>query len=167
MRAIGRSWRSRAAMVVAVCAWLVPLRVAAQQPLPALLVASPDGVTESIDALSIEPQWLIVYVTPNCPACDRLLDALATWQSPVASARTVVVVSGEPVAVRAYVTNRRAAVATARLYNDEQMQLPRALGLAGGPAIVAIRAGQVEWVLKGVLNDPAALEPVMRAWIDY
>lgn len=166
MRAIGRSWRSRAAMV-AVCAWLVPLQVAAQQPLPTFQVASPDGATESIDALSIEPQWLIVYVTPNCPACNRLLDALATWQSPAANARTVVIVSGEPVAVRSYVTNRRAAVATSRMYSDEQMQLPRALGLAGGPAIVGIRGGQVEWVLKGVLNDPDALEPVIRAWVEY
>ncbi len=166
MGGLGRSWRSRAAMV-AICAWLVPLRVAAQQPLPTFQVASPDGATESIHALSIEPQWLIVYVTPNCPACNRLLDALATWQSPAAMARTVVVVSGEPVAARAYVTNRAAAVATSRIYSDEQMQLPRALGLASSPAIVAIRGGHVEWVLKGVLNDPDALESVIRAWLEY
>lgn len=166
MRGIGGSWRSLAAMV-AVCAWLVPLRVAAQQPLPTFQVETSEGRTESIHALTIEPQWLIVYVTPNCPACNRLLDSLATWQSPAANARTVIIVAGEPVAVRAYVTSRRAAVATARLYGDEQMQMPRALGLAGGPAIVAIRRGQIEWVLTGVLNDPDALEPVIRAWVEY
>lgn len=166
MRGIGGSWRSLAAMV-AVCAWLMPLRVAAQQPLPAFQVETSEGRTESIHALTIEPQWLIVYVTPNCPACNRLLDSLAAWQSPAANARTVVIVAGEPVAVRAYVAARHGVASAIRLYADVTMQAARALALSGSPSIVAIRRGQIEWVLTGVLNDPEALEPAIRAWVEY
>ncbi len=151
---------------LAVCGAMPVANATERKPLPAFEVQDPDGGMESSLRLSSDAQWLIVYATTDCPACDRLLDALPAGQSPVALARTIVIVAGEPAAVGPYVVRRQSASPAMRFYADAQMQASVALGLTGGPALVGIRRGQIEWALTGVFNDPAALEPVMRAWLE-
>ena len=171
MRGLGRRRAGRLVRICAVVAaafWSCESVVAAEQRvLPAFEVEAPEGLTVSSEQLSADAQWLMVYVSPTCAACDRLLELMAARQSPAAAARTVVIVAGERAAARAYVAARHGVAPAMRLYADVTMQAARALALSGSPSIVAIRRGQIEWVLTGVLNDPDALEPVIRAWVEY
>jgi hypothetical protein len=41
------------------------------------------------------------------------------------------------------------------------------LELKGAPALIGIDHGEVSWTISGVLNDPKALEFVVRKWVEY
>ena len=79
----------RAGRLVQLCAvvatafwWCEFMAVAAEQRvLPAFEVEAAEGQTVSSELLSIDAQWLMVYVSPGCAACDRLLELLATKKS--------------------------------------------------------------------------------------
>lgn len=43
--------------------------------------------------------------------------------------------------------------------NDEDLRT-----LQHVPALVAVERGRIAWVVTGVLNDPAAVEPIVRSW---
>jgi hypothetical protein len=49
-------------------------------------------------------------------------------------------------------------------YADADAQGARTLGLQHEPALVAIENGRVAWTVTGVLNDPRAVEPIIRNW---
>jgi hypothetical protein len=139
-----------------------------RKPLPVFEVFTPEGSAAESRQLSQEPQWLIIYTTADCASCDRLLDALEHWQSPQLLARTVVIVGGHPSVVGPYLQRRRDASAVAiSFYSDAQGQAWQTLALTGIPVLLGVRAGQLEWSLSGVLNDPSALESVVRKWVEY
>lgn len=161
--------RLAGACAVAAALWLavsIPAS-ARQRELPVFQVEGRDGQIVSSDQLASDVQWLMVYMSPACAACDRLTELLAASQSPAAAERTVVIVGGAPAAARAHAASRREIAATMRIYADLSMQAARALSLAGSPSIVAIRGGRIEWTLTGVLNDPDALASVIRTWVEY
>ena len=167
-RRLNQSLRVWSAVALAAVACLATVHASERKPLPAFPVLDAEGRAVVSRDLSVDAQWLIVYATPGCPACDRLLDALSAGQSPVAVSRTIVIVSGEAAAAAAYASARREAAPAMHVYVDQQQgQAGAALGLANGPAVVGIRRGQIEWALTGVLNDPSAVEPAMRAWVEY
>ena len=41
------------------------------------------------------------------------------------------------------------------------------LGGAGTPAIIGIRKGRMEWMIKALLKDPATLTPGIRTWVEH
>jgi hypothetical protein len=137
------------------------------KPLPAFDLVAADGRTVSSSALSQEQQWLLVYVTPGCLPCDRLVKALGEWRSPLADARTVLVV-GAPAgeATKYLAATRPAALAGVPAYTDPSRKIHEALKIGGAPALIGIKDGRVEWTLGGVLNDPRAVESVIRAWVE-
>jgi len=42
-------------------------------------------------------------------------------------------------------------------YADAQGEAWRALGIKGAPVIIGIRKGRMEWMISGLLKDPATL----------
>ena len=52
-------------------------------------------------------------------------------------------------------------------YADAQGEAWQALGLTGTPAIIGIRKGRMEWMISGLLKDPATLTSAIRTWVEY
>jgi hypothetical protein len=134
-----------------------------QRALPAFDLVSPGGAAVASSTLSQDAHWLLIYVSTTCGSCDRLLTALEQWRPTLPQGRIVVVIRGPRDAAQGYAT-RHVDAAGLPWYADEDQQAARALGLQHEPALVAIESGHVAWVVTGVLNDPSAVEPIIRNW---
>ena len=159
--------RLAVATVIAVALGLAALvSTAEKRPLPAFQVATLDGM--AVDSPQVGPagQWLLIYVTPTSAASARLLSGMKQWETPELDARTVVVI-GAPVADAArFVSARAAEFPSVRWLADPQSAAWQALRLTGTPYILGVKDGQIAWSLAGVLNDPKALESVIRSWVE-
>jgi hypothetical protein len=146
----------------------VALAAMEQRPLPAFTVASAVGTPTSSAALSTEPRWILIYVSPGCRSCDRLLGSLKDWQSPQLTSRTVVIVRSPKAGSAAYVAEHMPAEAAGvAWFADHQDQAWQALDLKGSPVLIGVDRGEIKWTISGVLNDPKALESVVRTWVEY
>jgi hypothetical protein len=138
-------------------------RAAEQSALPAFDLVSPAGAAVASSALSNQSRWLLIYVSAACGSCDRLLAALEQWRPTLPSGRIVILIGASRDRALAYATQHADAAGMA-WYVDADQQAARALGLQHEPALVAVENGRVAWTVTGVLNDPAAIEPIIRNW---
>jgi hypothetical protein len=138
-----------------------------QKPLPAFNVLGADGTAVSSSQLPVSNQWLLIYVVPGCRSCDLLLRALKSWQSAQLLQQTIIVV-GAPTAAAAqqYIQGVLPPdVGAVQWYADVQAEAWTALQLTGTPVLVGVRKGTIQWAISGVLNDPGALESVVKTWV--
>jgi hypothetical protein len=155
------------AALVAAAGLSVSIQAIERKPLPGFQVFASNGAVTS-QQLSQQPKWLIIYGTTGCPACDRLLDAVKSWQSPQIQSRAVLLVGGDPKLIPAYLSQRQANdPQPLSSFSDAQGQAWQALSLSSSPVVIGIQAGRIEWSIGGVLNDPSALESAIKAWVDY
>jgi hypothetical protein len=147
-----------------VCGAARTVRASEQTALPAFDVASPQGAIVHSTGLSGEPRWLMIYVSPGCLPCDRLLAALAKWQSTMVTERLIVVVAADAAAAERYAAAQMAATPI-KWYADSGGEARRSLGIQQPLALVAVENGRVQWTVSGVLNDPEALEPLVSTWV--
>lgn len=139
-----------------------------QRPLPAFQVLSLDGTTVDSAQLSAVERWLLIYVTPECSPCDRLLQALKAWRTPQLVERIVLIVGADAVPARAWVQDQLPAeISGVAWFADERGEAVQALRLQGAPVLLGIRQGRIEWEISGVLNDPNALASVVQTWVEY
>lgn len=135
------------------------------RPLPPFEVASSAGALVQSDRLTASARALLVYVTPETVASDRLLRAIDAWTG-VDAARIVVIANGPAASIDARIKPQLGASSTSMaVYADPDGRAARALALTSIPALVGIERGAVAWVVQGVLNDPAMVEPVVRNWL--
>src|SRR5262245_22513230 len=127
--------------------------------LPTFAVTSASGATVSSLSLSQQPRWLLIYVTPSCRSCDRLIESLKQWQSPALASRTVIVVRGA--GGGRYIQDHTSSGFDVLWYADEGDKAWRSLELQSAPALIGIERGEIKWSVSGVLNDPKALEAVV------
>jgi len=139
---------------------------AQKRPLPEFLVTTPGGTEVTAASLATPGQWLLVYVTAGSAPSGRLVEALKTWQSPALSERTVIVVGGALADAQAFVAQQANAGPSVRWVADPASAAWKALRLSGTPTLIGVKDGRIEWVLAGVLNDPKALESVVRSWVE-
>jgi hypothetical protein len=139
-----------------------------QKPLPPFRLLAPDGATlVPSNELQGGDQWLLVYVSPGCPSCDLLLAALKGWQSASLIQHTIVVVGAQTTAAAQQYMQRMLPpeVGAVQWYADVQAEAWTALQLTGTPVLVGVRKGMIQWAISGVLNDPGALESVVKTWV--
>jgi hypothetical protein len=138
-----------------------------RKPLPLFRLLASDGATVvPSNELPGGDQWLLVYVSPGCPSCDLLLAALKGWQSASLIQHTILVV-GAPTAAAAQQYVQRILppdVSGIQWYADVQAEAWTALQLTGTPVLVGVNKGTIQWAISGVLNDPGALESVVKTW---
>lgn len=159
------SWICRGVLLIVATASLAAYE---RRPLPAFAVTSPAGVALPGTTLSTQPRWVLMYVSPGCRSCDRLLQSLKDWQSPQITSRTVVIVRGTSLEAAAYIAEHLPPESGAvAWYADEGSQAWQALGLKSTPALIGVERGEIDWTIGGVLNDPKALELVIRKWVEY
>ena len=157
-----RAW-ALALVAVALSLGAGRARAEGQTALPAFNLVSPAGVGVVSTGLSQEAHWVLIYVSTACGSCDRLLDALERWRPTLTPGRIVVVIRGSRDTARSYAA-QHADAAGLPWYADVDQTAARALGLEHQPALVAIENGRVAWTVNGVLNDPQAVEPIIRNW---
>ena len=141
------------------------VRASAQSTLPAFDVMSEQGAIVHSAALSPQPRWLLIYVTPACAPCDRLLAMLAASPATLATLRLVVVIGADVTAAGHYAAGHLSGMPVP-WYADVSGEGRRSLGLQQSVALVAVENGQRQWTVSGVLNDPHALETVIRTWVE-
>lgn len=140
---------------------------AQDRAIPEFVVTHPDGHEVASTVMSAQPKWLFVYLTPNCRPCNTFMRALPKWQSADLMARVVLVVSGPRAEARAWIEKSLPPeLQSLAWYSDPDRAAAKALDLNGAPSLIGIRDGKIEWELAGVLNDPAALESVVRSWVE-
>jgi len=147
---------------------LAATRVAAieQRPLPVFHVTTADGSLVSSAQFNPSGQWLLIYVAPGSPSCDRLLVALKGWVSPNLLERTVIVVGGSTDGAQAYLAKALPPeVGAIAWYADPQDEAWAALRLTGAPVLVGVKEKTIQWSISGVLNDPKVLESAVRTWV--
>jgi hypothetical protein len=159
------SWICRTLLLIVATATIA---ASERRPLPAFTVTSPSGAAVASTALSAQPRWVLIYVSPGCRSCDRLLQSLKEWQSPQLTSRTVVIVRGPSLEAAAYIAERMPPESAATAwYADEGSEAWQALSLKGTPVLIGVERGEINWTIGGVLNDPKALESVVRKWVEY
>jgi hypothetical protein len=149
-----------AAVVLGLAGGGARVRAAEQNALPAFDLVSPAGAAVASSALSNEAHWLLIYVSTSCGSCDRLLSALEQWRPTLRPGRIVVVIRGTRDTAQGYATRH----AGNTWYADPEQRAAHALGLQHEPALVAVENGRIAWVVTGVLNDPSAVESIIRNW---
>ena len=132
--------------------------------LPSFSVTSSGGAAVASAALSSQSRWLLVYVSPSCRSCERLIESLKERQSPTLISRTVIVVRSAEAA--RYIAEHQSGFDVA-WYADLQDDAWRSLELKSVPTLVGVEGGEIKWTVGGVLNDPKALESVVRRWVEY
>lgn len=162
---MSRSMRILSAAVLAMV--LMGASAGAQQgrPLPSFTATTAAGAAVASDHLNVSERWLLVYAAPGAVACDRLLRALDSWAAGEA-ARVVVIAAGPRESIE---TGIRPLLPTSApelaVYADPDGSVAGALGVTSVPALVAVEGGAIAWIVQGVLNDPAMVEPVVRGWL--
>jgi hypothetical protein len=141
-------------------------QAAEQRPLPAFNVVSLEGTAVSSGQVGTVGQWIVIYVTPTSPASIRLLSAMKAWESPAMAQRVVVLVGAPLEDAKAFVGGRAQEWPAVRWFADPQGEAWKALRLTGTPYLLGVRDARITWSLAGVLNDPAALESVIRSWVE-
>jgi len=140
---------------------------AQNRPLPDFLVRGGADQEIASSVMSVQPKWLLVYLAPDCRPCNTLMRALPKWQSAELMVRVVLVVAGPTADARTWVEkNLPAEMQNLTWFADPDRAASKALKLTGAPVLIGVRNGQIEWQLGGVLNDPAALESVVRSWVE-
>jgi hypothetical protein len=155
-------------VLLALLAVSLPVTAIERGPLPAFATVTATGAVVTSAALSSETKWLLIYVVPGNPACNKLLTALQSWASPAFLSRVVIVVGGKLESAQPFIESRAATTTGSySWYADPDGGAAKALQVQSVPAIVAVSQGKIEWTLGGVLNDPSAIEPVVRKWVEY
>jgi hypothetical protein len=136
------------------------LGAAERRPLPVFELKGPGGVKTPSNALSTANRWVLIYVKTKSVPCDRLLQSMAAWKIPQSSTRTALVIGD------AYEDAARYAEGKGfPWYADDEAMAWESLQLRGVPVLLGIEGGKIAWTLAGVLNDPAALESILRTWL--
>jgi hypothetical protein len=158
----------RAAVALAVVVALGQRHVVAEgRPLPVFSVTAADGSLVSSAALGGSEPWLLIYASPQCVACERLLRALDDWAIARASGRTVVIVASEASSnapANGSPTTGATSQSAVRSFSDSGGAAGLSLEVTDVPAVMGIRDGRIEWTVQGVLNDPAMLKGLLERW---
>jgi hypothetical protein len=152
--------------MIAAPPWRGDARASEKRPLPAFEVVAPDGAVVASAQLAPPGKWLLIYVTPTSLASARLLTSMKQWETPAMAARTVVVIGAPLATAQRFIKERSAEFPSVRWVVDPQNVAWQALRLSGTPFLLGVKDGEIAWSLAGVLNDPKALESVIRTWVE-
>jgi hypothetical protein len=159
-------WKTLAWIVVAVLV-LGSARAPAVErgPLPDVELVRPGDGRIRTAQLAREGPWLLVYVQPECRACERILKTANPETHPELADRVVIVVgSARPESVEAIAREFPALPARAWLADPGKDAFKR-LRLPGVPVVIGMRGRTMEWTLSGVIADGATIESVLTSWM--
>jgi hypothetical protein len=142
------------------------LQAGQRRPVPDIQMPGRDGKNASLKA-GLPPQpSIVIFVVPGSVPSERLLEAMAVWTPPIDPTRLVFVVDGRAPDAGQWLARYvpPGAEGGPPVFFDVDGKGRTALAISGAPALLGITAGEIQWDLVGVLNDPSALEPMIRNW---
>jgi hypothetical protein len=117
------------------------------------------------DGLVRRGHWLVIYVRPDCAACDALLKLVVRAEHPQIAPRVAIVEYGATSeAVRALAA-MYPELAESQWFADLAGASAAPLQLRGTPAIFGLNGDTIEWSLAGVLPPPE-VKAVLANWIE-
>jgi hypothetical protein len=138
------------------------------RPLPDFAVYGADGAPRPSALLAPGSHWLLVYATPDCTPCRRLLELLAGWRSSTAVLAGTVLVVGAPTD-QARDWLRQALppeLAGLTWYADADATAWEELQLDGAPVVMGVERGRIVWTAAGLLTGAGVLRPAVQTWLD-
>jgi hypothetical protein len=134
-------------------------------PLPDVELVRPGGGKVRTAELAREGTWLLLYVQPDCRACERILKSANPETHPELADRVVIVVgSMRPERVEA-IAHEFAALPAKAWLADPGKEAFKSLRLPGVPVVIGLRGSTMEWSLSGVIADDAAAESILTSWM--
>lgn len=132
---------------------------------PEFTVTALDGTAMKSAQIPIQHQWLLIYVTPNCRACEKLLNLIDN-KNDMGLPTKVVVVNGRADSKQsAKVAQKFPDLRGASWYADPTADAFKKLELRGAPMIVGLRQNVVMWKMAGLLNgDTEKVRSIMNSW---
>lgn len=156
--------RTLAGALLAMLVTAAPAMAQAQR-LPEFTVRGAEGPVPA-SAITGQGRTLVIYVQPDCPPCDTLVQLLGEWQSALLVERTVLLVAGDVAAAERVAGSLPDAVANVRVYADPEGTAAKALGLTGAPVLIGVEDGRADWTIAGVLANVGMLESIVRSWVE-
>jgi hypothetical protein len=156
-------------VALALGAFIMTAGTAAAQDraVPEFTVHDASGGYVASAVLAAQPKSLVVYLGPDCRSCASFMRALPKWQSPGLQTRLILLVMAKPADAAKWIEQTLPEEMRAiTWYADPDRSAAKALKLTSAPVLLGVREGKIEWQLAGVLNDPAALESVVRSWVE-
>jgi hypothetical protein len=153
-----------AAIAVALMATGGSLSAERRRALPELNLTTLQGAIVGRDSIKQSGPFLILYVTPDCQACDTVLTALAGAKPPLPSGRIVVVVADGQTGAKD-LRGRYPALDLSQWLMDPSREGFRTLGLSGTPTVLGVRDDTIEWRLSGAAIKGARLRSVFESWL--
>jgi hypothetical protein len=168
---VGATMIRRLASVVTLGLGVLAMATAAahagqRRPVPDIQLLGRDGRNVSLAAGLPTGPSIVIFVAPGSKPSERLLEAMAVWRPAVDLTRLVFVVDGRSPDAGQWLARYFPASGEGvpLVLVDADGKGRTALAIAGAPALLGITAGEIRWDLVGVLNDPSALEPMIRNW---
>jgi len=129
---------------------------------------NPPGFDENLVGLNAGDEKTFVVRFPDDYAVKEMANTAVSYTAKVKEVRRKVLPAlddefAKDVGPFESLTQLRDRVRT-DMQADADQHASRALGLQHEPALIAVENGRIAWVVTGVLNDPSAVEPVIRNW---
>jgi len=131
--------------------------------LPVFRLTDVTGQAVSSGQLTRAGNWLLVYVRPDCRACDAVLQSVEADDAPWLAPRIAVVVQAVDLAAVEATQRRFPSLAGATWYGDAAAGA-RALRVTNAPVVFGVRDGIIEWSVAGVLSDATDVKTIMANW---
>jgi len=144
------------------------------QPLPDFKVTTPDGAATNSSSLvgdrrgavstSVDDgsparphQWLLVYVAPNCPSCEKILNVFHEKTiSPLVANNVVVIVGDLKTGNLKMLSQRFPWVPAGSWFLDTLKEAFQKLDLKSNAVILGVRDLSIQWKLVGPLSPANA-----------
>jgi len=137
------------------------LRAAERQPWPSIELLAADGSTVASDRVARTGNWIVVYVSADCAACQSLLELVKQVEN--AAPRMVIVVAGEPGTIATAAAHTPLSGLT--WLADPTHALAARLRAESLPTVVGIHDRTVEWSVGGVLTSTSDVGTVLASWL--
>ncbi len=136
------------------------VEAASPTPLPIVELIKLDGQIVRLADTYTDGQWLVIYIRPNCRACDTALGLIG------ATASTRLVVVGDmPVNDLKRVALEHPQMVGTTWLADTAHRVAGSLQLSGAPVALGIRRQTTLWTLNGLLGDREQYVATLRNWI--
>ena len=106
-------------------------------PTPFGVIVGPDGAPETLRQATQSTAALLLWVSPGCGPCERIIDALPRWREqlePLVAVRPLLLMSTD------HLSEANAARLGAGVAHDLDLNVARATGAHGAPAAVLLGA---------------------------
>jgi hypothetical protein len=157
---------SKAALIAALVVAAGRTGVAVERmPLPAFTLTAGDGTAVTSDRLVQPGSWALIYVAPDCAACQAVLRSIDRAERQAPTRRLVIVVAGVNADNVLAEAARYPNLSDVTWLADPSNAVLQQIGQPGAPIIFGMRARMIEWSLAGVLMDATDARSILVSWL--